>query len=337
MSAPPDLTLVNGTLITVDARDSIAEAVAIRGNKIIAVGDTSFIDSLAGLNTRRIDLEGRTVTPGLLDAHAHFSPSQFNRTDILDLSYPRVKSIKDVQEAIAELARKLPSGEWIQGRSWDEGIFTERRVITIHDLDKIAPDHPVWLSQTTGHYGVANSAALRLAKIQTETPDPSSGTIDRDSSGRPTGVLKETAQDLVTGLIPPLTDAEMEQGIREMARAFNAEGMTGVKDPEILDKTWEAYQRVLANDALTVRVFTLWYGGTSIDEARELIAKRAGMSRPYEANHDDHLIAGGVKLYADGSGGARTAWMVDDWNVEFTGKDKGNRDIQTSIQIHFVR
>src|SRR5215213_839837 len=120
MSVPPDLTLVNGTLITVDARDSIAEAVAIRGNKIIAVGDTSFIDSLAGPNTRRIDLEGRTVTPGLLDAHAHFSPSQFNRTNILDLSYPRVKSIKDVQEAIAELARKLPSGEWIQGRSWDE-------------------------------------------------------------------------------------------------------------------------------------------------------------------------------------------------------------------------
>ncbi|HKF95269.1 MAG TPA: amidohydrolase family protein, partial [Gammaproteobacteria bacterium] len=200
MSVPPDLTLVNGMLITVDARDSIAEAVAIRGNKIIAVGDTSFIDSLAGLNTRRIDLEGRTVTPGLLDAHAHFSPSQFNRTNILDLSYPRVKSIKDVQEAIAELARKLPSGEWIQGRSWDEGKFTDRRVITVQDLDKITPDHPVWLSQTTGHYGVANSAALRLAKIQTETPDPSSGTIDRDSKGHPTGVLKETAQDLVTAL-----------------------------------------------------------------------------------------------------------------------------------------
>jgi predicted amidohydrolase YtcJ len=325
IQAPPDLILVNGTIITVDASDSIAEALAIRGDKIIAVGDKTFIDSLAGPNTQRIDLDGRTLTPGLLDAHAHFSPSQFNRPDILDLSYPRVKSIKDVQEMIAKLAKEVPVGKWIQGRSWDEGKFTERRLITIQDLDKIAPEHPVWLSHTTGHYGAANSAALRLAKIQSKTPDPPSGTIDRDSSGHPTGVLKETAQDMVTALIPPLTDSQMEWGIQEMARAFNAEGMTGVKDPEISDKTWEAYRRVLANDELTVRVFTLWYGGTSIDEARELIAKRAGMSRPYDANGDDHLIAGGVKLYADGSGGARTAWMYDDWNVDSTGKDEGNR------------
>ena len=325
MNAPPDLILVNGTIITVDASDRIAEAVAIRGDSISAVGDTTFIDSLAGANTLRIDLDGRTVTPGLLDAHAHFSPSQFNRPDILDLSYPRVKSIKDVQQAIAERAKELPAGQWIQGRGWDEGKFTERRLITVQDLDKIAPAHPIWLSHTTGHYGVANSAALLLAKIQRETPDPPSGTIDRDASGHPTGVLKETAQDLVTTLIPPLTDAEMERGIREMTRAFNAEGMTGVKDPEISAKTWEAYRRVLANDDLTVRAFTLWYGGTTIDDARELIAKRATISRPYDANGDDHLIAGGVKLYADGSGGARTAWMYDDWNVNFTGKEEGNR------------
>jgi predicted amidohydrolase YtcJ len=325
MSVPPDLILVNGTIITVDASDRIAQAVAIQEERISAVGDTTFIDSLAGPNTQRIDLDGRTVLPGLLDAHAHFSPSQFNRLDILDLSYPGVKSIKDVQEAIAKRAKELPPGQWIQGRSWDEGKFTERRLITAQDLDEIASEHPVWLSHTTGHYGVANSAALRLAKIQRETPDPPHGTIDRDSSGHPTGVLKETAQDLVVALIPPLTQAEIERGIREMVRAFNAEGMTGVKDPEISDKTWQAYRRVLANDELTVRAFTLLYGGTSIDEAQELIAKRAVMSRPYDANGDDHLIAGGVKLYADGSGGARTAWLYDDWNVEFTGKDEGNR------------
>ena len=257
IETPPDQIFVNGTIITVDASDSVAEAVAIWGDRISAVGDTTFIDSLAGPNTHRIDLEGRTVTPGLLDAHAHFSPSQFNRLDILDLSYPRVKSIKDVQAAIAERVKETPSGKWIQGRSWDEGKFMERRLITAHDLDEVAPEHPVWLSHTTGHYGVANGAALRLAKIQHETPDPPSGTIDRDSSGHPTGVLKETAQDLVAVLIPPLTQTEMERGIRDMARAFNAEGMTGVKDPEISDQTWEAYRHVLANNDLTVRVFTL--------------------------------------------------------------------------------
>jgi len=222
VSAPPDLILVNGTIITVNASDTIAQAVAIQGERIIAVGDTTFIDSLAAPTTQRIDLNGRTVTPGLLDAHAHFSPSQFNRPDSLDLSYPRVKSIQDVQSAIAELAKEVPSGQWIQGRGWDEGKFTERRLITVQDLDEIAPEHPVWLSHTTDHYGVANSAALRLAGIQGKTPDPPSGTIDRDSSGHPTGVLKETAQDLVTAWIPPLTEAEMELGTREMARAFNA-------------------------------------------------------------------------------------------------------------------
>jgi len=322
---PPDLILVNGTIITVDERDRIAEAVAVRGDRVVAVSDTAFIDSLAGTNTQRVELDGRTVTPGLLDAHAHFSPSQFNRPDSLDLSYPGVKSIQDVQKAIAGLARELAPGQWIQGRSWDEGKFSERRLLTSQDLDQIAPDHLIWLSHTTGHYGVANSAALRMANIHSETQDPPSGTIDRDPGGRPTGVLKETAQDLVTVLIPPPTDADMERGIRLMAKAFNAEGMTGVKDPQISDQTWEAYRRVLAKNDLTVRAFTLWYGGTSMDEAQESVAKQSRMPRPYEGNGDDHLIPGGVKLFADGSGGARTAWLYDDWNVNFTGREAGNR------------
>src|SRR5687768_7308824 len=112
MNAPPDLILVNGTILTVDPSDSIAKALAIRGERILAVGDTALIESLAGPSTRRIDLDGRTVTPGLLDAHAHFSPSQFNRPDILNLSYPHVKSIKDVQEAIARRAQEVPPGGW---------------------------------------------------------------------------------------------------------------------------------------------------------------------------------------------------------------------------------
>jgi predicted amidohydrolase YtcJ len=320
-----DLNLVNGTILTVDAGDRTAQAVAIRGDRIMAVGDTASVDALAGPHTQRIDLEGRTVTPGLLDAHAHFSPSQFNRPDSLDLSYPGVESIQDVQGAVARLAQEVPPGQWIQGRSWDDGKFREHRLLTSRDLDEIAPDHPVWLSHTTGHYGVANRAALRLAKIYNKTPDPPSGTIDRDAAGHPTGVLKEAAQDLVTALIPPPTEAEIERGIRQMAKAFNAEGMTAVKDPEIYDNTWEAYRHVLANDDLTVRAFTLWYGGRSVEEARELVAKHAKMPRPYEPNGNHHLIPGGVKLFADGSGGARTAWMYDDWNKEFTGRDEGNR------------
>jgi predicted amidohydrolase YtcJ len=323
--AAPDLVLVNGAVITVDASDQVAEAVAIRRDRIMAVGSTAAIDALADPRTRRVDLAGRAATPGLLDAHAHFSPSQFNRLDALDLSFPGVESIRDVQARVARRAQETAPGGWIQGRGWDEGKLAERRRITARDLDEVVPDRPVWLSHTMGHYGVANGAALRLAKIQRGTSDPPGGTIDRDPDGDPTGVLKETAQELVSALIPPLTSADIERSIREMTRAFNAEGMTGVKDPGISDEAWDAYRRVLATGDLTVRVFALWEGGRSTAEARDLIARRAAITRPYEAIGDDRLIAGGVKLYADGSGGARTAWMYEDWNVDFSGTDAGNR------------
>jgi predicted amidohydrolase YtcJ len=322
---PPDLILVNGTVITVDPDDRIAEAVAVRGERILAIGRSSDIDALAGCDTQRIDLGGRTVTPGLLDAHAHFSPGRFNRQELIDLSYPNVTSIEDVKAAVARKVQSTAPGQWIQGRGWDEGKLTERRLIAAGDLDEVTTDRPVWLSQTMGHYGVANSTALRLAQIDPDTPDPPGGTIDRDATGHPTGVLKETAQELILDRIPPLTVADNERCIRDLIRAFNAEGMTGVKDPGITDAAWEAYRRVLASGDLTLRVFALWQGGTSIAEARELIKRRAAMTQPYSGAGDNHLIAGGVKVFADGSGGARTAWMYEDWNRDVTGIDAGNR------------
>ena len=323
--AAPDLVLVNGIVLTLDAHDGVAEAIAVAGDAIAAVGTTAAIDALAGPTTQRIDLQGRAVTPGLLDAHAHFSPGTFNRLDVLDLSYPQIKSIEEVKTAIVQRANETSADGWVQGRGWDEGKLVEQRLISARDLDAVVSDRPVWLSHTMGHYGVANGAALRLAKIGRDTPDPPGGTIDRDADGNPTGVLKETAQELVAGLIPPPTRVEIERGVREMASRFNAECMTGVKDPGITDEAWEAYGRVLAAGDLTVRVFALWEGGRSIDEAQQVIDERAAMTRPYERRGDDRLIAGGVKLYADGSGGARTAWMYDDWNVGVTGTDVGNR------------
>ena len=322
----PDLVLVNGTVLTVDPDDHIAEAVAIRGDRIVAVGTTAAIDSLTGPGTKRIDLKGKTVTPGLLDAHVHFSPSNsVDMPGVIDLSYPAVKSIEEIKAAVTRRAAEVPGDGWILGRGWDEGKLAERRMITARDLDGLMPDRPVWLGQTTGHYGVANSAALRLAKIGRDTPDPSSGSIDRDANGNPTGILKETAQDLVAVVIPPPTASEMDQGISDRAKAFNAEGMTGVKDPGIPDEIWDAYRRVEAAGNLTVRVFALWEGGRTTADARALIAKRAAMTRPYVPGGDDHLIAGGVKLFGDGSGGSRTAWMYDDWNINVTGIDRGNR------------
>lgn len=329
--APPaasaDLILVNGTVLTVDPADRVAQAVAVRGNRIVAVGTSSEVERLAGPTTRRIDLRGRTVTPGLLDAHAHFSDGYAER---LDLSYPNVKSIADLVARVKAQAVTVGSGRWVEGHGWDEGKLAERRLVTARDLDAATPDHPVYLTQTMGHYGVANSAALRLAGITRDTPDPPNGTIDRYPDGTPTGILKESAQGLVRRHIPPRTAADVERSIANLARAFNAEGMTGAKDPGISASDWEAYRRVQAAGGLSVRIFTLWMGGRSVEGARRLIAERAPSTRPYEGTGDDHLIPGGVKLYIDGSGGARTAWLYDDWNRDFTQADRGNRGYPAS-------
>ncbi len=320
-----DLILVNGRVITVDANDRVAQAVAVKDGRIIAVGTTADITRLAGPSTRRIDLHGLTATPGLLDAHAHFSAASVDRMYVLDLSYPRVKSIRDVKETIAARVRRAKPGEWIEGAGWDEGKLDERRYITAADLDAVAPDNPVWLSQTMGHYGVANSAALRMAGISAATQDPARGTIDRAADGRPTGVLKESAQGLVRRLVPGATREQRVTAMKDLVRAFNAEGMTGVKDPAINLGQWETYQEVLRQDSLNVRVFVLWVAGKTLEAAQQLLERVGPFTKPYLSTGDDHLISGGIKMYVDGSGGARTAWLYDDWNRNRDSVDTGNR------------
>jgi predicted amidohydrolase YtcJ len=325
-----DLLLVNGRVLTVDSADRIVQAVAIAGNRIVAVGTTAEVERMAAPNARRIDLGGRTVTPGLLDAHAHFSGGGADRLYVLDLSYPNAKSIADVAAAVRAKVATVAKGAWIQGRGWDEGKLAERRVITATDLDAASPDNPVVLTQTTGHYVVANSVALRLAAITKDTRDPPGGTIDRNPDGTPTGLLRESAAGLVRRLVPPRSAAETEAGIRDFVKAFNAEGMTGLKDPGISSQTWDIYRKIERDSALNVRVFALWSGGRSVEGAKQLIAARAAMTKPYESTGDDHVIAGGVKLYVDGSGGARTAWLYDDWNKDYRGVDTGNRGYPAS-------
>jgi len=325
-----DLILVNGRVLTIDASDGIAQAVAIAGNRIVAVGSTADVERVAAPNARRIDLRGRAVTPGLLDAHAHFSGGGADRLFVIDLSYPNVERIADVAAAIRAKVATSAKGAWIQGRGWDEGKLVERRVLTARDIDAVSPDNPVVLTQTTGHYVVANSAALRLAGVTKETRDPPGGTIDRNADGTPTGLLREGAAGLVRRLVPSRSAAETEAGIRDFVKAFNAEGMTGLKDPGISSETWELYRKVEQDGALNVRVFALWSGGRSVEAARRTISERAAMSKPYESTGDDHLIAGGVKLYIDGSGGARTAWLYDDWNKDYRGVDSGNRGYPTT-------
>jgi len=333
--APADRVLLNGKVLTVDAQDSVAEAVAIRDGRIVAVGATAEIEALAGPDTERIDLQGRTATPGLLDAHLHLSSGGLLRLTQADLSFPMVKSIADVTRTIAERRVHTAEGEWLLGRGWDEGKLAERRYVLASDLDPVSADHPAWLTHTMGHYGTANSAALRLAGIDRNTPDPPGGVIDRDEAGEPTGVLKESAMGLVTRLIPPPHADLMREAIATMADELNRECMTGAKDPGIGYSlvhdpesglaTWNAYREVLAAGDLSLRVFVLWRSPDTLEQARALAERIGPFSKPMESTGDDRLISGGIKIFADGSGGARTAWMWNDWNRDRTALDEGNR------------
>jgi len=318
----PDTILINGKIITVDPNDTIIEAVAVKDGRIIATGTTAEIRRLAGSSTRIIDLNGLTATPGLIDSHCHFSGTTMLYD--LDLSYPAVKSIADVQEKVRKAAEALEPGEWIRGRGWDEGKLEELRYINAADLDAAAPDNPVWLTHTMGHYGAANSLALKMANVNAGTPDPPGGTIDKHPDGTPTGVLKESAQSLVRRLIPSYTREQEQKGLEKIIREFNKEGMTAVKDPGVSAGKWRLYQNIQAADNLTVRVFCLWSTGKTIESARQLIDRVGPFTRPYISTGNDLLIPGGVKLYLDGSGGARTAWLYDEWNKDFTGTDSDN-------------
>ena len=317
-----DLVLVNGRVLTVDATDSVAQAIAIADGKIVAVGTNDHIRSRVGSRTQVIDLRGRATTPGLIDTHVHFSKAAALYT--VDLSDIAIRKMDDVIARVAARVAKTKPGEWVTGNGWDEGKLAERRYISAADLDTVSPNNPVWLEQTTGHYGVANSYALKMAEVRQDTKDPPAGTIDRDARGNPTGVMKETAAGMVTRLVPPYTREQQREGLVRMIEDFNREGMTGAKDPGIDQQKWDLYRELLEEKTLTVRMFALWSGSRNGQGADQVLARVQAQPRPPASFGDGVLISGGVKMFMDGSGGARTAWMYEDWNRNFRDKDAGN-------------
>ncbi len=325
----PDIVLLNGKVLTVDVNDSVYEAVAIKGERIAAVGSSKDIAALAGSRTRRIDLKGRTVTPGMLDTHLHLSLGATNEIYSINLSYPNVSNMADVVRLVKQRADRAAKGEWIRGGGWDEGKLTEKRYIYARDLDPVSPDNPVVLVHTMGHYLVANSAALRAAGITRDTPDPEGGTIDRGPDGEPTGVLKERANSLVNDLLPEFTTQQLHDAVEKVASRASGECLTGIKDPGIQQNQWDNYQQLRKEGKLPLRIAALWFTPTDLDKARALIEHIKPISRPGVPTTDDQLISIGVKIGLDGSGGARTAWMYEDWSRDYTGVDVDNKGYST--------
>jgi predicted amidohydrolase YtcJ len=318
----PQLILFHGRILTVDAQDSIAEALAIRDGKIIALGADRDVLRLADAATKRIDLQGRTATPGLIDSHAHIAEGGVDELYHVHLS--DASTVAEVVRRVRAGIAALKPGEWLQGDGWDEGKLAERRYVTAADLDGVSPYNPVWLTHTTGHYGVANSAALRLAKITAASQNPPAGTIDRGVRGNPTGVLKESAQDAVLELIPPPTAQQQRNGILKSIDGLHREGITAVKDPSIGQPVWDAYRELQAEGKLSEHVCVLWYAGKTLASAQAALTSILSAPRPPQSLGDGRLLSCGAKIFMDGSGGARTAWMTEEWHKDSTDIDRGN-------------
>jgi predicted amidohydrolase YtcJ len=327
---PPDLILIHGHVLTVDAKDSVAQAIAIRKGVIVKVGGDADVLEFAGKapNLRVIDLQNHTATPGLIDTHAHIADG--GASELYDVQLSDATSVAEVVARVKAKAADLKAGEWVTGSGWDEGKLSERRYVTAADLDAVSPNNPVWLTHTTGHYGVANSLALKMAHISSATPDPAAGTIDRDARGNPTGVLKETsAMEPVRSLIPAITLEQMRKGVLHIQDVLHSDGMTAVKDPDIYQIHWDAYKSLLDEGKLKERICVLWHAGSNMESARKALAAFNSVPR-LPATLGDRLLSCGVKMYMDGSGGARTGWVYDDWlrngaTPDLTSAGAGNR------------
>src|SRR5271165_5980688 len=252
-----DLLLRNGHIITMDGAKRVVSAMAVRNGRILALGDWDR-DALAGCassRTQSIDLHGRTVLPGLIDVHTHAIEwvKGLLRGEI-DAGYPAVHAISEIKHAVAQRAATLPRGEWIVGSGWDDSKLAEHRYITRQDLDAASPDHPVYLRHVSGHLSVANSEALTIANITKATQNPEGGVIERDESGEPTGILKDTAMGLMGGILPgdpPDIDMRAARVVSEKAAAV---GLTTIHDIFISPDEMRGYQEAHRLGWLKVRV-----------------------------------------------------------------------------------
>ncbi len=289
------LLLINGKIWTVNPAQKEAEAVAISGNHIVAVGTTSEISKLKQSGTQVIDLEGRRVVPGFDDAHVHFFAGGSN------LAGPQLRYSKSQQEfrdTLAQFTQHTPRGQWITGGDWDHENWTPARLPTRQLIDNVTKDWPVFISRLDGHMSLANSVALKLAGVDKNTKDVPGGVIVRDASGNPTGILKDAAQDLVDRVIPAPSQEQIRTAIKAAQTYANSQGVTSVQDMSAAPAVFRAYQTMLHNGELTVRVS----GHQPLTSWQRLadVGVLADFGNP-------RLHIGGMKGFADGSLGSTTA------------------------------
>lgn len=303
-SGTADIILHNGNVLTVDSQDRISQAVAISKGIIQKVGTNLEVSLFSGPATRVIDLKGRTVTPGIIDAHNHMMYFGQQMKYHLDIRPPKVRTNKDLLQVVKEATRIRADGEWIQGCQGFMGDIKDSP--TRWELDEVSPKHPVYLPHLSGQYAVVNSLALRIAGVGKHTPQPYGGRVEKDEkTGEPTGrMIQYPAEDLIRSRIPRPSVEEYEQAIRHAADLFLPYGITSVQDVIVyLRDHTKIYEQMAEKATLPVRIYILEY----IDS----LPKAQRMTALHHHFHHPKCTFGGWKLAIDGGGAAGTALMYD--------------------------
>ena len=299
-----DLIVTNAKVWTVAASQPRAQAVAVLGDRIVAVGSNAEIDTWRGPHTKVIDAGGKLLLPGFNDSHVHFVSGglQLDSVQLNDVTSPQ-----EFVRRIAEQAKKTPKGEWILGGDWDETKWPGTVLPTRELIDPVTPDNPVFVSRYDGHTSLANSLALKLAGVTAKTPDPPGGSIVRDAQGNPTGDLKDAATDLVDKVIPPLSHDQRMRAVKRALEHAASLGVTSVQNMDPEDADIAAYDELLQAGELTTRI----YAAPLISEVNDQvkIGVRHAFGGPY-------LRIGALKAFADGSLGSRTAYFFDPFSDE---------------------
>jgi predicted amidohydrolase YtcJ len=300
MTSVADTIFTNGQVITVDPHNMIAEAVAVMGNRVAAVGSATKVAALRGPETKVVDLTGRTLLPGFIEAHAHLGIYGIVKSAV-QCGPPHVKSIADLQAAIKERAQQTPQGEWIRGWGYNNNELDEGRHPTRWDLDVVVPDQPAFVMRTCAHIAVLNSKALALIGIDNDTPDPKGGKLDREN-GVITGVLREEARRIAWEKAAP-TAQELESAIAVAVEDLNRYGITSIHDmagygaPQM-----QALIRLTSRDPLRMRVIQVlraMYGNDTFQDPYLTTGLMTGFG-------NERLRLGAMKYVVDGASSART-------------------------------
>ncbi len=302
-----DLVVYNANVLTVDAHDSVAEALAVKSGRFVSVGSNDDVKSLASPSTKVVDAGGRTVLPGFIDAHCHLLSLTGKQLLQVDCSAGKVKCVDDIIRALQQQAHKTPKGQWILGALYDDTKLAERRHPTRWELDRASTEHPIHLRHVSGHLGVVNTPAFAAGGISKKSKDPEGGSFDRDAKGELTGMCREEADFIFLpgiggegSVISPLTQEQELSALELACRQYNSLGITSVGDALVTPSEIDTYQAALKSGSLTVRVYMMVLD-SHLTPLRQL--------RLHTGFGNDWLKFGPIKSFVDGAIAGRTAWL----------------------------